>query len=121
MGVPAVGVKSVRLLGNDPGDWVASARKVPVAGAIAADGVAVAVTVAFCVTGAVVAAERLMVKLWPGEKTLGEKVAVVPGGRPLTEGVISKSTFWALTLQVNWVDPEPPMGTPTSPGCAGER
>ncbi len=70
-----------------------SAKKLAVALETCAAGVPVSVTDAFCVTGAVLAALSVMVTLCPGENTLGAKIAVVPEGNPLTEGVMSKSTL----------------------------
>jgi hypothetical protein len=54
-----------------------------------AEGVPVRVTDAFWVTGAVPAALSVTVTLPPAEKTVGEKVADVPGGKPVTERVMS--------------------------------
>ena len=114
--MPPVDVKSVRLSGSDPGGCVTSTRNVAVAGATAgAEGVPVSVTVAFCVTGAFDAAVIVTVTLCPGEKTVGENDAVVPGGKPLTDGVMSKSTLeLEPTLEANSMEPEPPIGTATS-------
>ena len=86
-------MKSVRLFGREPDGWVTSARKLVVAALPPTEGVANTVTGLFCVTGAPEAAWSVTVKDWPGEITAGTMVEVVPAGSPLTEGVISKSTF----------------------------
>jgi hypothetical protein len=72
---------------------VTSAKKLAVAFEIWAEGVPVRVTDAFCVTGALLAALSVTVTLCPTENTLGEKLAVVPAGNPVTEGLMSKSTL----------------------------
>jgi hypothetical protein len=79
----------VRFPGSEPGGCVTSAKKLVVAAAVWAEGVPVSVTVAFCVTGALLAALSVTVTFCPTENTLGENVAVVPGGKPLTVGVTS--------------------------------
>lgn len=66
-----------------------SARKLVLAPVTWAEGVPVRVTDAFCVTGALLEAEIMTVTLWLGVNTFGEKLAVVPGGNPLTEGTMS--------------------------------
>lgn len=79
------------------------------------DGVPVSRTAAFCVTGALLAAVSVTVTLCPGKKNAGWKVAVVPAGKPETEGVMSKSMLVVeLTIDWNWRLPEPPIGTPIS-------
>ena len=51
----------------------------------------------------------------PGEKTAGENVAEVLGGRPVTDGVMSNTVpFCAFTVVPNWIEPEPPNGTLSS-------
>jgi hypothetical protein len=94
---------------------VTSAKKLAVALATCAAGVPVRVTDAFCVTGAVLAALSVTVTLCPTENTPGENVAVVPAGNPDTVGVMSKSTLVdEFTIVPYWMDPDPPIGTPTS-------
>ena len=68
-----------------------SAKKVVVALVTGAEGVPTSVTVAFSVTGALLAELNVNVTLCPAENTLGENAAVVPGGKPTTEGTTSKS------------------------------
>jgi len=64
---------------------VTSSRKDVVAGGADELGVPVTVTVVFWLTGASEAAFTVTVIESPGMMVLGEMLAVVPWGRPLTE------------------------------------
>ena len=113
--MPPVDTKSLRFPGSDPGGCVTSAKKVTVAFEMGTDGVPISTTAAFCVTGALLAAVSVTVTLCPGKKNGGWNDAVVPGGNPETEGVMSKSTLVVeFTSDWNWRLPEPPIGTPIS-------
>jgi len=116
-------VKSVRLSGKDPGGCVTSSRNVVDAGVTVAEGVPVSVISAFCVTGALPLAVTVTVTLWPGDKTAGEMLAVVPGGRPLTDGVTSKSALAGKMEVPYWMEFDPPMETPSSAEstCTNEK
>ena len=91
-----------------------SAKKLDVALATGAEGVPTNIKVAFSVTGALFAALIVNVTVCPAENTLGENVAEVPGGSPVTDGITSKSKLVGLSMLWNCMLAEPPIGTPSS-------